>query len=101
MRRGLLLLTVVLAGCSIGGSDERAAGTVAVGPSPTSAPTSSQPQAAEKLGFPTVATRNTVRVGGGDVVADLAGVASAVFHGTTPEARPHALVVRGQDGGEG
>jgi hypothetical protein len=89
MRLGVLLLTLALAGCSIGGSDERRAGTVAVGP----APTSSEPQAAAQLGFPTVATRNTVRVGGGDAVADLAGVASAVFPATTAQDRPHAVVL--------
>jgi hypothetical protein len=110
MRWGVLVvLTVVLAGCAIGGSDERGAGggsgggggggaaTVAVG----SPPTSSQPQAAEKLGFPTVATRNTVRVGGGDAVADLAGVASAVFPGTTTQDRPDAVVLVDKDDWQG
>src|SRR5436190_8659957 len=96
----LLLVMVALAGCSIGGSDEKAAGgggggggrgasAVPTGPPPTS----SQPQAAEKLGFPTVATRNTVRVGGGDAVADLAGVASAVFPATTANDRPDAVAL--------
>src|SRR3954454_25227689 len=93
-----LLIPLVLAGCSIGGSDEStttgvvpAGDTRAVAGAP--APTSSQPQAAEKLGFPGVATRNTVRVGGGDAVADLAGVAAAVFPATTAQDRPHAVVL--------
>ena len=38
-------------------------------------------QAAEKLGFPSTATRNTVRVGGGDAAADAAGVAGALYPG--------------------
>src|SRR5215213_782465 len=90
-----LLLAVVLAGCSIGGSDD-SSGESPGGASLSSsgpAPTSSQRQAAEKLGFPAVATRNTIRVGGGDPVADLAGVAAAVFPATTDEDRPHAVAL--------
>src|SRR3954465_6007861 len=89
MRRAAVFLTVVLAGCSIGGSDEDAA-TPGVS---ANAPTASQSQAAEKLGFPTVATRNTIRVGGGDSVADLAGVAAAGFPATGAEDRPHAVAL--------
>jgi hypothetical protein len=37
------------------------------------------PNASQRLGFPTVATKNTTRVGGGDAVADAAGVALAVY----------------------
>src|SRR3954454_5271545 len=89
MRRLALLLPVVLAGCSIGsGGTDTPAGGVA-----TSAPTSSQKQAVEKLGFPVVATRNTIRVGGGDPIADLAGTAAAVFPATTEQDRPHAVVL--------
>src|SRR4051794_22368767 len=88
-----LLAAIVLAGCSIGGSDEGSdsgsAGLASGGP----APTSSQRQAAEKLGFPVVATRNTVRVGGGDATADLAGTAAAVFPATATTDRPHAVVL--------
>jgi putative cell wall-binding protein len=89
-----LLAAIVLAGCSIGGADEPSdggSGSSFVGGGP--APNSSQPQAAEKLGFPAVATRNTVRVGGADPVADLAGVAAAVFPATTAQDRPNAVVL--------
>jgi putative cell wall-binding protein len=93
MRWGAFVLaSIALAGCSIGGGGDESAGgsaTLATG----SAPTSSQRQAAEKLGFPVVATRNTVRVGGGDAVADLAGVAAAVFPATTAQDRPRAVVL--------
>src|SRR4051794_28049714 len=93
MRWGAFVLaSIALAGCSIGGGGDESAGggaTLATG----SAPTSSQRQAAEKLGFPVVATRNTVRVGGGDPVADLAGVAAAVFPATTAQDRPRAVVL--------
>ena len=39
-------------------------------------------QGAEKLGFPSTATRNTVRVGGSDAASDAAGVASALYPAT-------------------
>src|SRR3954470_24399495 len=87
-----LLAAIVLAGCSIGGSDEGSdsgSGLASGG----AAPNSSQPQAAEKLGFPVVATRNTVRVGGGDATADLAGVAPPVSRATTTQDRPHAVAL--------
>src|SRR3954452_14839313 len=86
-----LLAAIVLAGCSIGGSDESSSGRSVAAGGP--APTSSQSQAAEKLGFPTVATRNTIRVGGGDATADLAGVASAVFPATSSDDRPDAVAL--------
>src|SRR3954447_18432783 len=99
-----LLLAIVLAGCSIGGAEESSdggggggGGVQASGP----APTSSQRQVAEKLGFPAVATRNTVRVGGGDATADLAGVAAAAFPATTAEDRPHAVVLVDKDDWQG
>lgn len=76
---------LALAGCSIGGESD--------GGSPAVAPTASQAEAVEKLGFPAAATRNTIRIGGGDAVADLAGVAAAVFPATTDENRPHAIAL--------
>src|SRR3954447_9694895 len=99
MRRAPLVLVLLLAGCSVGGSsDEGGGGSPGV---PVSPPKSSQPEAAAQLGFPTVATRNTVRVGGGDAVADLAGVASAVFPGTTTQDRPDAVVLVDKDDWQG
>jgi hypothetical protein len=86
MRRALLLSTVVLAGCSIGNSSDS-------GGVQSSAPTSSQAKVAAKLGFPDVATRNTIRVGGGDAVADLAGTVTAVFPATSADTRPHAVAL--------
>jgi hypothetical protein len=46
----------------------------------------SDTQAAEGLGFPQVATKNTTRVGGADPVANAAAVAQAVFPGSHPAA---------------
>jgi hypothetical protein len=89
-----VLASAVLAGCSIGGD------STAGGISPV-APTASQSQVAEKLGFPAVATRNTVRVGGGDAVADLAGTVTAVFPATSDATRPHAVVLVDKDDWQG
>lgn len=50
-------------------------------------------EAAEDLGFPAFATKNTTRVGGGDAVADAAAVANAVFPGRTPQTRPTAVTL--------
>jgi hypothetical protein len=54
-------------------------------------------QGAEKLGFPSTATRNTVRVGGSDAVSDAAGVASALYPATGDSDRPTAVVLVDQD----
>ncbi len=50
-------------------------------------------QAAEKLGFPSTATRNTVRVGGSDAASDAAGVAGALYPATGDADRPTAIVL--------
>ena len=54
-------------------------------------------QGAEKLGFPSTATRNTVRVGGSDAASDAAGVASALYPATGDGDRPTAVVLVDQD----
>jgi hypothetical protein len=55
--------------------------------------TTTAPPAADGLGFPTLATKNTTRVAGADPVADAAGVAGAVFPADTATARPPAVVL--------
>ncbi len=60
---------------------------------PSAGRTADDPRAAETLGFPTFATKNTTRVGGADPVADAAGVALAAFPGTAPASRPTAVVL--------
>ncbi|MGI8944945.1 MAG: cell wall-binding repeat-containing protein [Thermoleophilaceae bacterium] len=77
-----------LSGCSLG--DEP------TGP-PQLGARSSDDDAVAKLGFPATATKNTIRVGGGDAVADAAGVASAVFPGTNDVGRPTAVVLVDED----
>jgi hypothetical protein len=79
-----LLLLALLGGCSLG-DDE--------GPAPQLGVEAQDDQGAEKLGFPAAATRNTIRVGGADAVADAAGVASALFPATSGSDRPTAVVL--------
>ncbi len=55
------------------------------------------PQAGQKLGFPTVATKNTTRVAGADPVADAAGVALAVYPSQGSGTHPPAVVVAPTD----
>jgi hypothetical protein len=54
---------------------------------------SSDKQAAAQLGFPSTATKNTIRVGGADAASDAAGVASALFPATNDATRPTAVVL--------
>jgi hypothetical protein len=79
-----LLFLGLLGGCSLG-DDE--------GGSPQLGVQAQDDQAAEKLGFPAGATRNTIRVGGADAAADAAGVASALFPATSSSDRPTAVVL--------
>lgn len=85
------LLALALAAC--GGttkllqSNRTSTSTVGVGvPSETA-------QAAQKLGFPALATKNTTRVAGTDPVVDAAGVALAVFPSAAPGTHPSAVAI--------
>ena len=77
------LVLPVLSGCSFGDEASKP---------PQLGTRSEDEDAAQKLGFPSTATKNTIRVGGGDAAADAAGVASAVYPGTSDAARPTAVV---------
>jgi hypothetical protein len=55
------------------------------------------PQAAQKLGFPLVATKNTTRVDGADPAADAAGVALAVYPSAAPGTHPSAVTIAPTD----
>ncbi len=87
------LLALVLTACGGGGpkllhSSTTTATSVAKGGVPSTAP-----QAAQKLGFPAVATKNTTRVAGADPVADAAGVALAVFPSAAPGTHPTVVTL--------
>jgi ell wall binding domain 2 (CWB2) len=81
MRRPTLIslcLALALAGCG-GKSSSKST-------QPNLGAKGSDTQAAQGLGFPQVATKNTTRVGGADPVANAAAVAQAVFPDTHPAA---------------
>ena len=81
-----IVAALVLAGC--GGTTE-----LISGPGPDVGVKSKTPQAGQKLGFPSVATKNTTRVAGGDPVADAAGVALAVFPSAAAGTHPAAVTL--------
>src|SRR5215208_7520929 len=83
-----LLIVLVGVGCSTGDDEARP---------PQLGVQGDDEQAAQKLGFPSSATRNTVRVGGGDPASDAAGVAGALYPATGDSDRPTAVVLVDQD----
>ena len=54
---------------------------------------SKAPQAVAKLGFPSLATKNTTRVDGADAAADAAGIALAVYPSVVPGTHPGAVAI--------
>jgi len=88
----LLGLTAALGGCDLGDDSSRP---------PQLGPSSDDDQAAAQLGFPAIATRNTIRVGGADAAGDAAGVANAVFPATSEATRPTAVVLVEEDDWQG
>jgi ell wall binding domain 2 (CWB2) len=80
----LLAVGLALAGCSVGDDS---------GQPPQLGAEAGDEEAAAKLGFPATATRNTIRVGGGDATADAAGVAGALYPATSSSTRPTAVVL--------
>ncbi|MBA2504391.1 MAG: cell wall-binding repeat-containing protein [Thermoleophilaceae bacterium] len=96
MRRSILLAllpALLLGGCSLGDDDSDRP--------PALGAKSSDDEAAVKLGFPSAATSNTVRIGGGDAIADAAGTASVVFPATSDETKPDAVVLVDKDDWQG
>ncbi len=87
-RRPLILLLALVAfaaGCGGGGkstSDQR---------QPVVGKGGDDEQAAQGLGFPGFATKNTTRVGGADPIADAAGVAQAIYPARSRDTRPAAV----------
>ncbi|HEX2125157.1 MAG TPA: cell wall-binding repeat-containing protein, partial [Thermoleophilaceae bacterium] len=88
-----LLALTALSGCSLKSEDSGGDPAERVG----SGVSSGDDSAVEALGFPTTATRDTIRVPGEDPAADAAGVASALFPSTTAETRPAAIALVDQD----
>ena len=104
MRRRALLTGAILAvlalgtasGCGRDGSSNLGRGGSDSGPSVGVG--GDEEGAAQDLGFPIFATKNTTRIGGADPVANAAGVALAVFPSQTRGTRPAAVaLVDGRD----
>jgi hypothetical protein len=96
-----LVATLALAGCSL--SDDRGTdATPAPDPgTPATGVKSDTPRAAAELGFPTVATKNTTRVSGGDAATDAAGAASAVWPSVSDRTRPAVVALVDKDDWQG
>jgi hypothetical protein len=100
----ILAIAFIAAAIVFGNSGEGDEGATSSAPTPAPAPTAdpdraeaSTSQAPEELGYPSFATNNTVRIGGSDPVANAAAVALAVFPSTTPEQRPAAVTMVGEE----
>src|SRR4051812_44987051 len=88
-----LLAALALAGCSLKADDSSDA---VPGAAPVSGASANDKKAAQQLGFPVSATRNTTRVSGSDPIADAAGVASALFPSGDASTRPPAVALADQ-----
>jgi hypothetical protein len=95
-----VLAALLVGGCSFKDSSKDGSAGAPATPPATGAK-SSDKQAAEQLGFPVTATRNTTRVSGSDPAADAAGVASALFPSSSLETRPPAVVLVDKDDWQG
>jgi hypothetical protein len=82
-------LCAALAGC--GGTSKLIVTAPAVGVQ------AKTPQAGQRLGFPSLATKNTTRVAGVDPVADAAGVALAVYPSSVSGTHPSAVTIAPTD----
>jgi hypothetical protein len=88
----VLLTSLALAGC--GGGTKLITTNVEV---ESSGVASTTPQAAQKLGLPALATKNTSRVPGADPVADAAGVALAVYPSQGQGTHPSVVAIAPTD----
>jgi hypothetical protein len=84
----VLLVALVAAGCGRNSDTPDQARTT-----PTTGAKGTETTAAQDLGFPTFATKNTTRIGGADAIADAAAAARAVYTGTSRISRPQAVVL--------
>jgi len=96
---GLVLVAIVfLVAAVLGGGGgtnravEKASNPSAPAPAPEESATPTA-EAAEELGFPTIATDNTTRVGGSDPASTAAAVALAVYPARTAAQRPAAVTL--------
>jgi hypothetical protein len=84
----VLLVALVVAGCGRNSDTPDQHRTT-----PTTGAKGTETTAAQDLGFPTFATKNTTRIGGADAIADAAAAARAVYTGASRISRPQAVVL--------
>ena len=95
-RAGVVLLVIVaLAGC--GGTTKLLRQGQPTTVTVNGGVASTTPRAAQKLGFPGLATKNTTRVPGRDPTADAAGVAVAVYPSAAAGTHPAAATIAPTD----
>jgi hypothetical protein len=85
----LAVVSLLIAGCGGGGANDAPKDTR----QPALGKSGEQEEAAQELGFPGFATKNTTRIGGADPVADAAAAALAVYPSRSRETRPDAVVM--------
>lgn len=99
----VVLALVFIAAAIVWGTSGEDDGSEAPAPAPAPASKDDGGQAAapsqttEALGYPGFATNNTTRIGGSDPASNAAGAALAVFPSTTPEQRPDAVTLVGEE----
>ncbi|HEU5105808.1 MAG TPA: cell wall-binding repeat-containing protein [Solirubrobacterales bacterium] len=102
----LVVLALVFIAVAVvwGTSGSEDTGSEAPAPAPAPAPANkggddaaSPAQTTDSLGYPGFATNNTTRIGGSEPAANAAGAALAVFPATTPEQRPDAVTLVGEE----
>jgi hypothetical protein len=86
----IALLALALAAC--GGSTQ-----LITGPGPSLGVHAKVPDAGQRLGFPSIATKNTTRVAGADPIADAAGVALAVYPSSAAGTHPAVVTLAPTD----
>ena len=91
----MLVSSLLAFGCGLGGGEEDPGGgdSRPSDPPPVLGQPAQEEAAAEALGFPGFATKNTTRVGGADPIADAAGVARAIYPSRRLQARPKAVAI--------
>jgi hypothetical protein len=86
----VLLAALAIAGCGRNSGDGL---TTPDRTTPTTGAKGTETTAAQDLGYPTFATKNTTRIGGADPVANAAAAARAVYTGGSRVTRPRAVVL--------
>jgi hypothetical protein len=88
----VFILAAILGGGGGGGGEQATEAPAPVSEAP-STPAEAPAAEPEELGYPSFATANTTRVGGGDAASTAAAVALAAYPSTQPSQRPAAVTV--------